>query len=647
MKLEFAIERIDLSVNEQSMRLLGNNELVANSVNYVYAHFRFPDEWKDLTKQVHFKQALPTAIHLILFLDGNNSVLVPHEVLDHKGEFTVHLVGTGNGVTITTNPLTVYIRDNGLLTPDNNATPTPDFLIESVARVKEDRDAVEADREHVDELAEQLPQIIAESIVPAAEKAANEVKESIISTVQETADSAVETVNTAKDNAISTITTTSESAVNSVTVIKTTSLNAIENARGEVMEELGELVGQATSEADRATTKATEANASAVLAGEHETSARGYSTSAGASATTATTKANEAKGYAESASADASSVAAWNNKVYVGNTAPSESNVSIWINPDEDDPPDIVEQVNQQSDDIVDLQKENAEQQRQINFLKDMTEGIAWRKETDTEEAYTKQIPKGAKGVAINSIGGKNIVEDGELITIACDSVEVRGANLFNSELVTDGYINDVNGNVGGTTSKGNKSTDYIEIEPSTKYWIISQMTTGNWGAWYDADKKYISGLTNYSIAKTSPANARYCRFTVNYNNNPNYANTTAFLKSNSNTVPNYIPYTEQTIPIPSSIQQLEGYGWSAGTVYNEVDFENKKFIQRVGLPIVDNQYTVLATPIETDITDLLADFDNSTECEGNGSITFKNSTEYKVPIPNELEYIVKVSEAL
>lgn len=355
MKLEFAIERIDLSVNEQSMRLLGNNELVANSVNYVYAHFRFPDEWKDLTKQVHFKQALPTAIHLILFLDGNNSVLVPHEVLDHKGEFTVHLVGTGNGVTITTNPLTVYIRDNGLLTPDNNATPTPDFLIESVARVKEDRDAVEADREHVDELAEQLPQIIAESIVPAAEKAANEVKESIISTVQETADSAVETVNTAKDNAISTITTTSESAVNSVTVIKTTSLNAIENARGEVMEELGELVGQATSEADRATTKATEANASAVLAGEHETSARGYSTSAGASATTATTKANEAKGYAESASADASSVASWNNKVYVGNTAPSESNVSIWINPDEDDPPDIVEQVNQQSDDIVEL----------------------------------------------------------------------------------------------------------------------------------------------------------------------------------------------------------------------------------------------------------------------------------------------------
>ena len=356
MKLEFAIERIDLSVNEQSMRLLGNNELVANSVNYVYAHFRFPDEWKDLTKQVHFKQALPTAIHLILFLDGNNSVLVPHEVLDHKGEFTIHLVGTGNGVTITTNPLTVYIRDNGLLTPDNNATPTPDFLIESVARVKEDRDAVEADREHVDELAEQLPQIIADSIVPAAEKAANEVKESIISTVQETADSAVETVNTAKDNAISTITTTSESAVNSVTVIKTTSLNAIENARGEVMEELGELVGLATSEANRATTKAAEASTSAARASEYETSARSYSTSAGTSATTATTKANEAKGYAESASINASNVASWNNKVYVGNTAPSENNVSIWINPDEDDPPDIVEQVNQQYDDIVALQ---------------------------------------------------------------------------------------------------------------------------------------------------------------------------------------------------------------------------------------------------------------------------------------------------
>lgn len=37
------------------------------------------------------------------------------------------------------------------------------------------------------------------------------------------------------------------------------------------------------------------------------------------------------------------------------------------------------------------------------------------------------------------------------------------------------------------------------------------------------------------------------------------------------------------TMPIPSAVQSLEGYGWSAGSVKNEIDFVNKKFIKRVG----------------------------------------------------------------
>ena len=40
---------------------------------------------------------------------------------------------------------------------------------------------------------------------------------------------------------------------------------------------------------------------------------------------------------------------------------------------------------------------------------------------------------------------------------------------------------------------------------------------------------------------------------------------------------------TLQTYPIPAEIQALTGYGWSAGTAYNYIDFENKKFVQNVG----------------------------------------------------------------
>lgn len=39
---------------------------------------------------------------------------------------------------------------------------------------------------------------------------------------------------------------------------------------------------------------------------------------------------------------------------------------------------------------------------------------------------------------------------------------------------------------------------------------------------------------------------------------------------------------TLQTYPIPAEIQALEGYGWSAGSVYNYIDFERKVFVKNV-----------------------------------------------------------------
>lgn len=36
------------------------------------------------------------------------------------------------------------------------------------------------------------------------------------------------------------------------------------------------------------------------------------------------------------------------------------------------------------------------------------------------------------------------------------------------------------------------------------------------------------------------------------------------------------------TYTIPDAVKALDGYGWSAGDVYNEVDFERKKFVKRV-----------------------------------------------------------------
>ena len=58
--------------------------------------------------------------------------------------------------------------------------------------------------------------------------------------------------------------------------------------------------------------------------------------------------------------------------------------------------------------------------------------------------------------------------------------------------------------------------------------------------------------------------------------------------------------------------------------------------------------YYELETPIVTDISDLLTDdFLRNIEVEAGGSVTFKNSNgdSYRIPVPSEEEYIVKLSE--
>lgn len=198
-----------------------------------------------------------------------------------------------------------------------------------------------------------------------------------------------------------------------------------------------------------------------------------------------------------------------------------------------------------------------------------------------------------------------------------------------------------------------------------------------------------------------------------------------------------YTPcYTPISYTIPQAIQNLDGYGWSAGTARNYVDYENKKYyqcVQSVNLGTLDWKFNTtsgvgnhfyaladhlnfkylgefgstiynalcskyrtvarnshvfvdktlaidgvtvvsqiqvkdtaypdvtafkqamqgvilyyeLANPIITDISTLIPDdFLWNIEVEAGGSVTFKNSNDsYRIPVPSEEEYIVKLSE--
>lgn len=57
--------------------------------------------------------------------------------------------------------------------------------------------------------------------------------------------------------------------------------------------------------------------------------------------------------------------------------------------------------------------------------------------------------------------------------------------------------------------------------------------------------------------------------------------------------------------------------------------------------------YYKLATPIITDISTLIDDdFLRNLTVEAGGSVTFKGGNDdYRIPVPNEEEYVVKLSE--
>lgn len=134
----------------------------------------------------------------------------------------------------------------------------------------------------------------------------------------------------------------------------------------------------------------------------------------------------------------------------------------------------------------------------------------------------------------------------GELLSFGGTGLKTVGKNLFNSADVLIGkFVDDGNGVF--RTHSGSVATNYIEIFPNTEYKIISAQPNGMWGAWYDANKTFIIGLTNYATVKTSPSNAKYMAFTISYiRNNLDYANNVMLLFNGEDET--FESYTESTL---------------------------------------------------------------------------------------------------
>lgn len=361
--------------------------------------------------------------------------------------------------------------------------------------------------------------------------------------------------------------------------------------------------------------------------------------------------------------------------------------------------------VSQLKEDLVANTKEDAKTKRSLSALWALNNGISYRFETDSEKAYQKKVLSGAKLASVNKVGGQIIKQDDALIVAGVNDVDVVGKNIFECEHFSCSGFNEGNSidlsndygtsidstapsnRVTVTQSKAGQednNTSYVngyfcvafkpfslnkeyvfsfDVIPSNK--LISNpkviiLMNGNESinVEYAQDLQIGKRCKLYFNLKVNNKELRY----IEIRNSGISGIFENFQIEEGSINTSYSPYTKKSYPIPQSIQNLDGYGWSAGTAYNYVDFENKKYYKCVDKRayqsnddtdsnvITDgtNTYYELAEPIVTDISNVIGDtFQEPFEVESGGSFTFKNTNGdgYQIAVPSDIQYTVALSE--
>ena len=137
--------------------------------------------------------------------------------------------------------------------------------------------------------------------------------------------------------------------------------------------------------------------------------------------------------------------------------------------------------------------------------------------------------------------------------------VLVQNKNLFDKTKCTEGYIDYNTGEF--TSNTAFTSSDYILVEAEEQYYCnyVTYDSSAYGMAFYDKDKKYISGITLVNLI-TIPNNAKYIRFCVRNSNYPSGTNVTDintvyFIKGSTATT--YTPHKEQTYTFPLGTQRM------------------------------------------------------------------------------------------
>jgi hypothetical protein len=316
-----------------------------------------------------------------------------------------------------------------------------------------------------------------------------------------------------------------------------------------------------------------------------------------------------------------------------------------------DDYTTAVEKIAENTAEIGRVKQTDKELTRRVNALYDMGQGITHQFETDSETAYQKTIPTGAKLMSVKSVGGHSEVIDGEIVSTGVTEVVEQGKNLWNIDGYTASDLVDLKAGYWGVR---------LSVKPNSAYCVSVIRDTalcGTYGKLIGADKrdieffghKTMSGINAYTGHPITfqTADEDYVYVAINsFNGFDTWKSD--FLKyfpsfqiEKSSTATAYAPYHRNEYHIPEAIRNLPGYGIEG----NVTDYEAKTYTQNN--TVDGTEIKALDTPIVTDISALIPDdFLRNVEVEAGGSVIFKNSNDsYLIPVPSEEEYIVKLSE--
>lgn len=178
----------------------------------------------------------------------------------------------------------------------------------------------------------------------------------------------------------------------------------------------------------------------------------------------------------------------------------------------------------------------------------------------------------------------------GEVVSAGTESIVEQGANLYYGtdmlKVGSDTYEYIANSYRCKTIKLDPKTTYTLSFtSDKTSEIILLMNVNANVNAPQYFDFRKASHTQTYTTGDDG------CLYVGVYAGNGNVASADVIKRlseckimiSEGDTPTAYAPYHRNEYQIPEAIKALPGYGWSAGTARNYVDYENKKYVQCVG----------------------------------------------------------------